>query len=247
MRSLGRSEIGNVRVNNEDNYVIKDYGKSRVMILADGMGGTEGGEIASKIAVDTITSMLESDIKEPLDTIDEKTLQDELSYFFEQANKNILKHAINNPEYEGMGTTLTVAVIRGRRIFVVHAGDTRAYLFHGSAMTQLTNDHTFAAELFRSGSITKEEMKNHPGRHKLVKSLGDNSYLSPDYYGYNIIYGDMLMLCTDGLHSYVDDSEILSCCKKHNDLEGCLNNLFEAAYKAGSSDNITAMITHIIP
>ncbi len=246
MKSLARSEVGNVRSNNEDNYVIRDYGKSRVMILADGMGGTTGGEIASKIAVETITQYLD---KEPglIDSSDENKLKDEMAYYFEEANKNILKYAINNPEYEGMGTTLTTVIIKGRRVLITHAGDCRVYLIHGSSMTQLTSDHTFAAELLRSSSITYEEMKNHPGRHKLVKSLGDNTFLSPDFYGYNIIYGDMLLLCTDGIHSAIEDSVISDCLRKHNDLEGCLNNLFNAAYEAGSSDNITALLTHVTP
>ncbi len=247
MRSFARSETGKVRLNNEDNYAIKDFGKTRVMVLADGMGGVEGGEVASKIAVDSVVSMLTNDLGDSIDSMDEEKLKDELSYFFSEANKNILKHAISNSELDGMGTTLTVVVIKGRRILVGHIGDCRVYLFHGSSMTQLTNDHTFAAELFRNSSITREEMRNHPGRHKLVKCLGDNSYVSPDFYGYNIIYGDMVLLCTDGLYSVMEDSEILNCCRKHNDLEGSLNNLFEAAYKAGSEDNITALITHIIP
>jgi len=245
MRSAGRSETGKVRTNNEDNYQILDTGKSCVMILADGIGGVCGGEIASRIAVDTVVEGIKSEAG--FDDLSREDLKKFLDDLFRKANVAILKKALSDTELMGMGTTLTVAVIRGTSVLISHMGDCRAYLVHGSAMTQISADHTYAAELLRRASITREEFETHPERHTLVKSLGENAFLIPDHYEYNIIYGDMLMLCTDGLYSFVSDEDIRKSLKQRNDLEDCLDNLFAAAYDAGSDDNITVLLTHVTP
>ena len=239
-----RSETGKVRPENEDNCCIFDVGSARIMAVADGIGGIEGGEIASKIAIDTVTEVLSG---APVDTMDESSLKELLTRVYQDANVRILKSALADQSHMGMGTTLTVAVIRARRVIVAHMGDCRGYLIHGSSMTQMTADHTYAAELLRNRSITQEEFDNHPERHTLVKSLGENAFLIPDLYIYNIIYGDVVMLCTDGLCSFVDDETIRLSLKKHNDLADCLDNLFTRAYEAGSDDNITVLLTHVTP
>ena len=239
-----RSETGKVRPDNEDNCCIFDAGTARIMAVADGIGGIEGGEIASKIAIDTVTSILSSRLT---DTMTEDELKEVLEDVYRKANVQILKTALADQALMGMGTTLTVAVIRERRIIVAHMGDCRGYLIHGSSMTQMTADHTYAAELLRNRSITQEEYICHPERHTLVKSLGENAFLIPDIYVYNIIYGDVVMLCTDGLCSFVDDESIRLSLKKHNDLADCMDNLFDRAYSSGSDDNITVLLTHVTP
>ncbi|SEV84986.1 protein phosphatase [Ruminococcaceae bacterium KH2T8] len=245
MRSAGRSETGKVRANNEDNYQIFNVGSACIMVLADGIGGMSGGEIASRIAVETISDKINGEAS--FDSLSDDEIKALLENAYREANVAILKKALSDPELMGMGTTLTVAVIRERKVLIAHMGDCRAYLIHGSAMTQLTADHTYAAELLRRQSITKEEFETHPERHTLVKSLGENAFLIPDLYVYNIIYGDMLLLCTDGLCSFVSDEHIKACLKQRNDLEGCLDSLFESAYEAGSDDNITVLLTHVKP
>lgn len=215
------------------------------MAVADGIGGIEGGEIASKIAIDTVNEIISA--REDIESMSEEELKDVLEFVFREANVRILKAALKDQELMGMGTTLTIAVIRQRKVIVAHMGDCRGYLIHGSSMTQMTADHTYAAELLRNRSITQEEYICHPERHTLVKSLGENAFLIPDLYVYNIIYGDVVMLCTDGLYSFVDDEAIRLSLKKHNDLPNCLDNLFDRAYEAGSDDNITVLLTHVKP
>lgn len=215
------------------------------MAIADGIGGIEGGEIASKIAIDTVNEIISA--REDIESMSEEELKDVLEFVFREANVRILKAALKDQELMGMGTTLTIAVIRQRKVIVAHMGDCRGYLIHGSSMTQMTADHTYAAELLRNRSITQEEYICHPERHTLVKSLGENAFLIPDLYVYNIIYGDVVMLCTDGLYSFVDDEAIRLSLKKHNDLPNCLDNLFDRAYEAGSDDNITVLLTHVKP
>ena len=130
-----RSETGKVRPENEDNCCIFDVGSARVMAVADGIGGIEGGEIASKIAIDTVTEGLSG---APVDSMDEASLKELLTKVYQEANVRILKSALSDQSHMGMGTTLTVAVIRERRVIVAHMGDCRGYLIHGSAMTQMT-------------------------------------------------------------------------------------------------------------
>lgn len=245
MNSMMRSETGRVRSNNEDNCCIFDVKRARIMAVADGIGGIEGGEIASKIAIDTVNEIVSA--REDIESMSEEELKDVLEFVFREANVRILKAALKDQELMGMGTTLTIAVIRQRKVIVAHMGDCRGYLIHGSSMTQMTADHTYAAELLRNRSITQEEYICHPERHTLVKSLGENAFLIPDLYVYNIIYGDVVMLCTDGLYSFVDDEAIRLSLKKHNDLPNCLDNLFDRAYEAGSDDNITVLLTHVKP
>lgn len=247
LRYALRSETGKVRANNEDNCAIKILDGATVMIIADGMGGEAGGEIASAIAVEYMADKFDNELKDVIATISEEDLKDKLAQYYRDANKKILLKAVEDHDLFGMGTTLTVAVIRGTRLLIAHLGDSRAYLLHGSSITQLTSDHNLAAELLKNAMISLEESKVHPGRHILVRCLGENAYLNPDFYGYNIIYGDVVLLCTDGLYSYLEDKDIVKCMHKHNRLEECLDNLFGQAYEAGSDDNITVLLVHVKP
>lgn len=242
------SEKGNTRINNEDRYAVKTIGDLTLMVLADGIGGAEGGEIAASIAVDTVMDLFEKDAKTgALDDLDDKKFKEKSTSYYQKSNYNILIKAINEKELMGMGTTLTCILIRGNRLFIAHIGDSRAYLIHGSAITQLTGDHTYTAELLKSKSITEQEAKTHPGKSILVRSLGVNAFIIPDIYCYNIIYGDLVLLCTDGVYSVLENHEISDCLKKHNNLDGCVVNLIKKAEEKGSRDNITAILAYVRP
>ncbi len=146
-----------------------------------------------------------------------------------------------------MGATLTVAVIAGREVLIAHIGDSRAYLIHGSSVTRLTEDHTLASELLKNSSITMEEYLVHEGRNKLVRSLGENKFITPDIYRYNIIYGDMILLMTDGAYGVLSEKDISLCLKEHNDLETCAEKILELAGSGGSKDDMTAVMTLVVP
>lgn len=227
MNYLGRSETGNVRSNNEDNYIARTFGDVGVFILTDGIGGIEGGEVASEIACVQMDELVASEISDSLDTISFEDFRICMDAFVNSINKSILLRALEDDDLFGMGTTLTVLIVREKELFICHVGDARTYLIHGSSITRLTEDHLY--------------------RNKLVKSLGVNEYINPSFYRYNIMYGDIILMCTDGLYGTLDDNTITGCLKMRNDLNGCLDRLFTAAYDNGSTDNLTGIVINTKP
>ena len=227
MIHLARSEKGPVRTNNEDNYLARVMGDNGIFILADGIGGIEGGEVAASMACEQMMELICSEIADSLDTITFEEFRICMDAFVNSINKSILLKALEDDELFGMGTTLTVLVLRRTEVLICHVGDTRCYLCHGSSITRLTEDHSY--------------------RNKLVKSLGVNEYINPSFYRYNIIYGDLILMCTDGLYGTLDDKTIAVCLKRHNDLEDCLNNLFDEAGRTGSTDNLTGIVINTRP
>ena len=234
----GVSEKGPVRETNEDSFDANILGGCLCMIVADGLGGEVSGEIASKLAVETVMREFEQNLNS---MPGEEHVSDFLSAAFNKANKEILRYGMAHPESQGMCTTLTVAVQNDKKLYIAHIGDTRAYLCHGREIQKLTNDHNKAAELVRSGLITQAEAKVHPGRNVLVKVLGENVYLKPDFYSYNLSYGDIIMLCSDGLYSFVDKEDFIDALMYRKDLKKVCGCLVEKALKGGSSDNITVV------
>ena len=239
-----RSETGPVRECNEDSYDVKNIGGCLCMAVADGLGGEVSGEVASKIAIETLMKYFES---EPDSLSDENAIHDVLSSAFNKANKEILRHGIKHSDTAGMCTTLTAAVLNDRKLYIAHIGDTRAYLCHGREIQKLTSDHNKAAELVRMGIITESEAKMHPGRNVLVKVLGENVYLKPDFYSYNLSYGDIVMLCSDGLYSFIGKGDFIAALNNRKDLQMVCNCLIDAALKGGSTDNMTIIAGLVRP
>ena len=146
-----------------------------------------------------------------------------------------------------MCTTLTVAVLNGLKLYISHIGDTRAYLCHKREIQKLTNDHNKAAELVRNGQISEAEAKVHPGRHVLVKVLGENVYLKPDFFSYNVSYGDIVLLCSDGLYSFIGKEDFIAALNNRKDLKIVCGHLVDTALKGGSSDNLTVIAGLVRP
>ena len=237
-------EKGPVREKNEDSYEVKILNGCLCMIVADGLGGEVSGEIASKIAVRTLMEELENN----MDALtDDDYIEELLSAGFNKANKEMIRYGAAHPESKGMCTTLTVAVQNDKKLSIAHIGDTRAYLCHHREIQKLTNDHNKAAELVRAGLITQNEAKVHPGRNVLVKVLGENVYLKPDFYSYNLSYGDIIMLCSDGLYSFVDREDFIAALNYRKDMKLVCECLAEKALKGGSSDNITIVAGVCMP
>lgn len=222
------SDKGLVRQINEDSYKVDRIGDYTVIFVADGIGGLELGEEASKIAVDTGCSFLHNELKEGVISNDE--LDGILVSMFKAINKEIYKNGVNKKVDKGTGTTLTVVLLNKLSLVVAHIGDSRAYMIHGSSIIKLTSDHVTDIN-----------------SHMLSKSLGENVFVNPDIYRYSIMYGDLVLVCSDGVHSVLNDDEILVCLKKHKDLKGCLSNLMEAVNKKGAPDNVTAILAHNKP
>ena len=236
MLAFGMTEKGPVRDMNEDSFAYEMVGNCLCMAVADGVGGEACGEIASRLAVDSVMQAF----KESLPFVkDREALPAYLKTVFNKANINILHDCLEHRERMGMCTTLTVALLKDTELTIAHIGDSRGYLLHGSELIKLTEDHNEAGNLVKQGRITEAEAKHHPGRNRVFKVLGENQYLNPDIYSYNISYGDLVFLCSDGLFSFLSNEQFKACTAGRNDLEGICVKLIEKALEGGSSDNIT--------
>lgn len=239
MLMYGLSDKGPIRDMNEDSFAYELVGNCLCMAVADGVGGEACGEIASKIAVETVMQ----NFKENLPFVkDREGLPTYLKTVFNQANIKILKNCLENRERMGMCTTLTVALLKGTELTLAHIGDTRGYLLHGSELIKLTEDHNEAGRLVKKGLLTEDEAKYHPGRSRLFKVLGENQYLNPDIYSYNISYGDCVFLCSDGLYSFMSNEQFKACAAERNNPESICRKLIAQALEGQSTDNITVTI-----
>ena len=241
MRYASATDTGTVRKNNEDFRAVLNVGQDTVFVIADGMGGHAVGELASRTAVEYVLSALPRELETAKN---KKEIEDVLHLIIEKANVRVYLESLDNKEFQGMGTTLTIAVLRDWRLYVSHIGDCRVYLMHGSTLDRLTVDHTLVQELVDSGSITEEEALTHPKRHVLLKSLGVNEYMSPDTYSFDISEGDLILMCTDGLYGYVEETEIRTILRRHKDLDACAGQLVGAANRMGGKDNVTVILIH---
>ncbi|MBP5491750.1 MAG: Stp1/IreP family PP2C-type Ser/Thr phosphatase [Clostridiales bacterium] len=239
MNVVSVSDKGLVRTNNEDCLAVFSVGKDECFVIADGMGGHAAGELASRIAVDYVQEALNDYLFE---TDDPEKLLRLLSFTLEKANVKVYLESLGSFRYRGMGTTITVAVLRDKKLYVSHIGDCRLYLLHGQHMKQLTTDHTLVQQMVDSGAITKEEARTHPKRNMLLRSLGVNEYVMPDTFTVDMSNGDVILLCSDGLYGCVEDKTIRAVLRKHKSLEYCAQVLLDLANGAGGTDNISMII-----
>ncbi|MCL1873058.1 MAG: Stp1/IreP family PP2C-type Ser/Thr phosphatase [Clostridiales bacterium] len=239
MRSAALSHIGLVRKSNEDRvFADEDLG---LFIVADGVGGHEGGEIASSSAVDTVIA----DIEEKPEETDSELRQEILREAFYHANDIVYQQGLGkNPKNnKGMSTTMTALWLTDELINLAHVGDSRAYLISEGEIRQLTDDHSLVKELLKDGSISKDEAKQHPHRHIITRAIGQDAILQLDNQVLNWQKNDYLLLCSDGLFSMVDDQELLYFIIDHNgDLEAACKSLLIRALAQGGLDNISLVL-----
>ncbi|MDH4070584.1 MAG: Stp1/IreP family PP2C-type Ser/Thr phosphatase [Ignavibacteria bacterium] len=241
-----QSHIGLVREENQDSagrFPEHASGavanSAQVFAVADGMGGHRGGREASQIAIRILGEKFEA---EPADGI-----PDRLRSAFEAANLAVRQQGEANPEFQGMGTTLTVMVFSGDTVCAGHVGDSRAYRISAEGIVQLTDDHSMVAEWLRKGWLTEEQARNHPERSLLYRALGVGSDISVDVYE-NIAArpGDRFLLCTDGLTNHVSDEEMLEIVMAEEAQEAC-ERLVDLALERGGYDNITVQTIVVGP
>ena len=239
------TDVGCERPDNEDYYCYAEpesepdfQRKGRLAIVADGMGGQAGGQVASGIAVETVRDIY---LNHPGDDPREA-----LSAGFEAAQAAILEQARQYPELEGMGTTCTAAVVRDGQLYSGQVGDSRLYLMRGFSITQLTKDHSVVAQMVRDGLLTPEQAATHPDRNVLTAALGMESALSSDFpEAVPLQPGDILLICSDGLHGLVGSEEMLAVTAGSPPSEAC-HELVRIAKDRGGFDNITVQILRIL-
>ncbi|MCQ2465983.1 MAG: protein phosphatase 2C domain-containing protein [Clostridia bacterium] len=238
------SECGLVRKNNEDSIACEKIGNNLCVVLADGLGGCSNSEEASKIATTRMLSILK-DNSELVEKFSDKELEEVLNSSFQKINNEIAIKA--SSDKTDMATTLSVAIVSDKKVLIAHVGDCRTYLLHGSKLEQLTKDHTYANKLLDEGKITEDTIDSNPGRNVLTKYLGENCFLTPDIYRYNIMYGDLILLCSDGLYTNISEIDLRETLRKHANLEQCASDLLNAVYTNGASDNVSLVLVHNKP
>ncbi|MEW9697817.1 Stp1/IreP family PP2C-type Ser/Thr phosphatase [Paenibacillus sp. SI8] len=239
MKMVSRTDIGKVRLVNEDRAAIH-HGLNglSLAIVADGMGGHQAGDIASTMAVEIIEAQLQTiHWGMPVDACKQA-----LKQAIEKANESIYEFASQGENYHGMGTTV-VAIIASRELLIIgHIGDSRAYKIAGESITQLTEDHSLVYELVKNGQITPEEADHHPRRNWITRALGTEPGVEVDLYEYAWRPGETILICSDGLSGLVDSSEIWQIVKSHENLEEAAEQLINRALDAGGDDNVTVVL-----
>lgn len=227
MKYYSVTHQGKVRNNNEDALILG----TSFCGVADGMGGAQGGEVASGEASRIMTDFLTGQYPTELNII----------RAFHKANRHIYQMASENPDLAGMGTTATVLWEMPYEMLLGHVGDSRCYLFREGVLTQMSSDHAMVAELIRNGSITKEEALNSPFRHMITRAIGTEEALEVDTRFITKQPGDVYLLCSDGLCGYVPDEKIEDVLKNHTGDEA-VQALLTLALDAGGKDNITIVL-----
>lgn len=225
-----RTDIGYVRDHNEDSLIIIPP----LFAVADGMGGHEAGEIASEITVNTLAELAPSHL-------DAKGL----TAAVEAANYNVIKAPRQGIGRDGMGTTLTAAMLEGERLLIAQVGDSRAYLLHKGHLQQITRDHSLMADLIEAGQITPEEARVHPNRSVITRAIGSDIHMRPDIYELNVDAGDRILLCSDGLSSMISNNAIESIMRRQSDAQHCADELVTAALENGGADNVTVVVADV--
>ncbi len=248
-----RTDQGRVRKNNEDNVYagelqLADGTSAYLCLVADGMGGARAGEQASQIAADVSSAQLQHGVdRQP--PPDDEAWHALLQHAIKQANTQVYQEAHANAEQRGMGTTLTIAIVVGDRAHVASVGDSRAYLINaaglrpdGAKAVQLTSDHSLVARLVDIGQITEEEARTHPQRNMLYRSVGTDPSVEVDTCSEQLRPGDIILLCSDGLISYVRDEELARIVIAHADPDEACEQLIALANERGGGDNISVIV-----
>jgi serine/threonine protein phosphatase PrpC len=231
LEAFGLSDSGCVRQNNEDCYLISS--KDRLYIVADGMGGAQAGEHASKLAVETVALVIQN-----------ASIPDGETLFqaFREANQRVMKASASNPELEGMGTTLVAALESGPELLIDSVGDSRAYVFNAGELTAITEDQTWVNEVGRKLGIDEPSLKTHPMRHVLTMAIGVSPELRVHSYTVRPEPGALILLSSDGLHGVIEPGVIADKLSGNGSLQAKCERLIDAAKQAGGPDNITVVL-----
>ena len=266
VRSFGMTDAGRVRQTNEDQFAIVELARTmrvhgtsipqakaqysshrgHIFLVADRMGGHQGGEVASTLGVMSVEGFLLNSLNRffNLKASDEHQVLSEFQSVLVQTDAKLFDEAAQHPELFGMGTTLTLAFIVDWRLFVAHVGDSRCYIFSKNALHQLTEDHSIVAELVRRGALSPKEASRHPGRHVVTNVLGGNTHgAQVEVHKLDVEPDDVVLLCSDGLSGMVSDDHIAAVIREENEPQRICERLVAQANENGGKDNITVVAT----
>jgi protein phosphatase len=223
------SDVGRVRSDNQD----RDLLAPPLIAVADGMGGHLGGGTAAGMAVEALRG------------VGSTTDPTALLAALKEANRAIARAAVDDPDLTGMGTTATAALLEGGILYLVHVGDSRAYLIRDGRIIQVTQDHSVVAEMVRRGALSADAAETHPARHVITRALGVDADIDIDALRVDLEPGDVVLLCTDGLSGPVADEDILELVEATATLEQAAEQLVQRANAAGGPDNVTVVLARV--
>ena len=234
MKYAVKTDIGK-RLHNEDSYLLpSEYPGVCLFAVADGMGGHAAGAVASKLLVD---GLLEGEAAfEPGREVAQ------LKSAVERVNLTVFEAAEDDAALRGMGSTLVCALVRGKKYIAANVGDSRLYQFGGDALTRVTTDHSYVEQLVRQGVITKEDARFHPQRNIITRAMGVSPNVDVDVFERDWEEGDILLLCSDGLHGAMEEDEIAEVLRSESTLEEMCDALVETALDNGGTDNVTVVL-----
>ena len=239
MKVFAGTDIGKARETNQDYYYVsKNADNIKLCVLADGMGGYTGGEVASNLAVASAKSYIYSNYEKTEKTVEEiiNLLKDATQY----ANMIVYEKTKEIPELGEMGTTLEIALIVEDKMYISHVGDSRIYKIRDGKIDRITSDHSYVENLIQDGTITEEEAKYHPKKNMLTKALGCTAFVEPDLLVEKFIENDIILICSDGLTNMLSEEEIVRVIQENPDNPN--RALILAANKEGGMDNITVIV-----
>lgn len=239
MKTFSITDIGSVRKVNQDYVFCYDnpVGQlSNLFLVADGMGGHQAGDYASRLCVETVANAVKnSRLRSPISIL-EAAIQ--------EGNMAVFRDAEKEETLYGMGTTMVAATVIGREVYIANIGDSRAYLIR-DGIHQITEDHSLVEEMIRSGDLERKDAKSHPNKNVITRAIGTSAIVQADFFELEVKEEDVLLLCTDGLTNMLDDEEILSIIKEKINLEAAGNELVRAANANGGKDNIGIVLIQI--
>ena len=239
MKVCGKTDVGLRRHENQDTFAVEQGEKLLIAVVCDGMGGAEGGQIASSLAVETFMKEIRALLRADMTA---GQLRELASFCVAKANTAVYQRTLQDPAYQGMGTTLVSAVAGERDAVICNIGDSRAYLIHNGEMTRITHDHSVVQTLVENGDITAEEARTHPNRNLITRALGPDETTLCDAFDVSFAHGDKILLCTDGLVVTATDEEICRIVCADKRAEEKLDDLIALAKAQGAPDNVTAVL-----
>ncbi|WP_208589221.1 Stp1/IreP family PP2C-type Ser/Thr phosphatase [Gracilibacillus suaedae] len=237
MKYVYQSDKGKVRKLNEDAVAVFPRENALLAVVADGMGGHQAGDVASKLTIEQIEKMW-SELDEPLEHLD---LESWLADAIKKVNNVVYEKAQSDSACQGMGTTIVVAICTAQELVIGHIGDSRAYLFNPSTWKQVTADHSLVGELVRTGQLSEEDAQVHPKRNVILKALGTERELEPDIFHAKWDKYERLLICSDGLTNKITDEELHHIIMQTED-DKLTQTLIDLANERGGEDNITLAI-----
>ncbi len=237
------TDTGRARNNNEDSVAVDE--DSHLLVLADGMGGYNAGEVASGMATSFIKTELGRWLSEASDNASDTDVRRAMDICVDNANRAIFNAANSNPQYAGMGTTLVVGVFRDGRLLMGHVGDSRGYRLRGGRLAQITHDHSLLQEQIDSGLITAEQAAFSANKNLVTRAVGVEDTVLLETHLHDVLPGDMYLLCSDGLSDMLDDESIAQLLQSSDALPEVAAALVDAANDAGGKDNISVVLARV--